>query len=115
MNRFSKRRESPFILRELAMPVAFFAAVMVLFFAGMRSVDSAAQQEQLESTRRAISRAAVHCYAVEGFYPPDLSYLEERYGLRVNHEKYMVDYRPFAANMMPDITVLARSDLQKDE
>ena len=50
------------------------------------------------------------CYASEGFYPPDVAYMQEHYGLRYNADLYTVRYVRFASNLMPDITVL---DFQK--
>lgn len=41
-----------------------------------------------------------------GGLPRDLSDLEERYGVSVDRERYFVDYRYVASNLMPDITVL---------
>lgn len=64
--------------------------------------------EQLDALRRSALRAAVHCYAVEGVYPQSLSELEARYGLTYNKDKYLVDYRAFASNLMPDITVVPK-------
>ncbi len=94
---------------------AFFALVFMLFLYGLGSVSRTAEAERVKSLRGAVSRAAVHCYAAEGFYPPTLSYLERAYGLQIDHEKYMIDYRCFASNLMPEITVLPRdmSPLEK--
>ncbi len=109
MNRFSNTRPEHPVVRQLAMPVAFFAAVFLLFFYGLRSADAATQNERLEGTRRAVLRAVVHCYAVEGVYPPGLEYLEENYGLSIDRETFVVDYRPIASNLMPDITVIPKN------
>ena len=62
-----------------------------------------ADQSRLEDTVR---RAAAACYAIEGIYPPDVAYLEEHYGIRIDWARYTVDYQVFASNLMPDITVL---------
>ena len=56
----------------------------------------------------AVRRAVVQCYAVEGAYPADLQYLEERYGLQINHRRYIVDYNILAPNVAPQITVLEK-------
>ncbi|MDY3617819.1 hypothetical protein [Agathobaculum sp.] len=53
-----------------------------------------------------VRRAAVYCYAVEGRYPPDLAYLTAQYGVRYDTHRFYVFYQPFAANLMPDITVV---------
>lgn len=106
MNRFAKTKKQYTLLRELALPMLVFAAVLLLFVGGLRSVTAATESEQLKSARQAVTRAAIQCYAVEGVYPPDLAYLEQNYGLRVDRQRYIVDYRCFASNIMPDITVL---------
>ncbi len=55
---------------------------------------------------RAVTRAAVQCYATEGRYPASIDYLVERYGLSVDRARYIVHYDRFAENLMPDIRVL---------
>ena len=65
-------------------------------------------QESLAMLEQNIRRATVQCYALEGFYPPSLSYLE-RYGVLVDQSRYFVDYRYVAANLLPSVTVLAVS------
>lgn len=106
MNRFSKTKNSHPILKEWALPVLLFSALLILFIGGLRSVSETTKSEQLKSIRQAVTRAAIQCYSIEGFYPPDLPYLEQNYGLRIDEQQYIVDYRCFASNIMPDITVL---------
>jgi len=62
--------------------------------------------ESLEVVRKSLDRAVVECYAVEGFYPPDLDYLKERYGISIDETIFYVDYFYLGSNLMPDITVL---------
>ena len=60
------------------------------------AVDSAQRKSDEESYKilsDAIIRSAVQCFAIEGFYPPDIEYLENNYGLLVDHNKYFVSYR----------------------
>ena len=56
----------------------------------------------------ALRRAAVACYAAEGIYPPDISYLEEHYGIQIDKDRFAVYYDVFASNLMPDITVIEK-------
>lgn len=82
----------------LAVLLCFFLAVSQL------STDHSAQdKQQLEA---ALTQAAVACYAAEGTYPPSASYLEEHYGVQVDHQRYIIKYEVIASNLMPDITVL---------
>ena len=62
-------------------------------------------RRQLEETLR---RAAVACYAAQGAYPPDLSYIEEHWGVQIDRSRYAVFYQVEGSNLMPDITVLER-------
>lgn len=68
--------------------------------------DKGLEDERLENLAQAVHKAAVSCYAVEGFYPADIEYLKENYGLMADEEKYTVIYDAFASNILPDITVL---------
>lgn len=83
-------------------------AVVTAVIIGASNVQKSSDEEQLSMLREAVTRAAVHCYAVQGAYPADISELEQNYGLVYDHDKYIVDYNCFASNIMPDITVLAK-------
>lgn len=62
------------------------------------------------AVKNAVIRSAVECYAVEGAYPDSLSYLEQNYGLTVNHRDYIVSYEAYAGNQLPDVQVLVRGE-----
>ena len=78
---------------------------MLLMLAQGTNSDS---EEHAASLRQAVYDRALQCYVIEGSYPESLSYLEQNYGLAVNHEDYLVVYTPFAENMPPDIRVIPR-------
>ena len=75
------------------------------FYYSVENVQNANEEEKFAVLADAIKRSAVQCYAIEGFYPPNINYLENNYGLVVDHDKYVVSYRIFASNIMPDIEV----------
>ncbi|MEG2173915.1 MAG: hypothetical protein RR135_00330 [Oscillospiraceae bacterium] len=106
MKRFSTVRHSSMggpVLTSL-----LFILMLGLLVRGLGSVSTSSDAEQLRTVEQSIVHAAVHCYAIEGVYPPGLSYLEKRYGLVIDHKKYLVDYRCFASNLMPDVTVIRK-------
>ena len=107
-NRFQKQKRSFAPLRELLLPAALFALVLGLFVPGLSSVSRAAREAERDSLENAIRRSAVHCYATEGADPESLQYLEEHYGVRVDTDKFLVDYQVFASNLMPSVTVIAK-------
>ena len=76
------------------------------------AVDNAQRKSNEESYNilsDAIIRSAVQCYAIEGFYPPDIGYLENNYGLLVDHNKYFVSYSVFASNIIPEVQVFLKN------
>jgi len=75
------------------------------FYYGVENVKKTNEEEKFEILSDAIKKSAVQCYAIEGFYPPNIKYLEDNYGLIVNHDNYVVSYNIFASNIMPDIEV----------
>lgn len=83
-------------------------AMIVAVVVGTSQVAASSSEQQLSLLRDSVVRAAVHCYAVKGAYPADIAQLEDEFGLVYDHDKYIVDYRCFAANMMPEITVLEK-------
>ncbi|MDO5601408.1 MAG: hypothetical protein Q4G07_01435 [Oscillospiraceae bacterium] len=88
------------------MPILVFLLIFGLFYYGVSSLGDAASQQELSGAEQSIRRSAVHCYATEGFYPADLAYLEQHYGLVLNHEKYIILYEAMGDNVMPFIRVL---------
>ena len=82
-----------------------FVLVLAVLFVGTTNLSSAAGEEGVAATYKAIERAAVLCYATEGFYPPSLSYIEEKYGVQIDEKRYTIRYEVFASNVMPVIQV----------
>ena len=102
MSRFSIRR--PVFLW-----VIFLCGALLFFSLLANQLGRRTALEGLSLAEESIRRAAVQCYALEGAYPADLSYLVDRYGVSVDPERYFVDYQYTASNLMPDITVLPLS------
>lgn len=98
-------------LRGIAPTAFFFVLVVAFFFWAVTGMTASVESEQLKAAQQAIRRTAVHCYAVEGQYPPSLEYMEEHYGLRVDRARFVVHYQPVAANLMPNIDVFPMSEL----
>lgn len=103
-----KKRALPFF----ALPLIILAFVLALLVPGFYSVAGRTDGRQAQVLEDALRRASIQCYAIEGRYPPSVQYLEDHYGIVVDHERYAVFYDGFASNLMPDITVI---DLKEDD
>lgn len=89
--------------------LAVVAASLMCFVSGMYNLAQSRGEEDRLQLETAVRKAVVACYAAEGFYPPNLDYLQQRYGVQINEKKYAVIYDVFGTNLMPDITVLERA------
>ena len=89
--------------------MALFVLVLAVLLAGTLGLSTGADERGADATREAIERAAVLCYATEGFYPPGLTYIEDHYDVQINRDKYVVWYDIFAYNVRPSIRVEVRA------
>ena len=83
--------------------------MLALFVLGLDNISGITSRQEAEGLENSIRQSAVHCYALEGFYPDSLSYLEEHYGLTYDKDKYIVSYEIIGSNLMPDVSVIAKS------
>ncbi len=103
----NKNKQSLFsMLKGHLLSIIFFVAIFVMFLWGLGSAEINSKSEEKRILEESVRRAVVSCYALEGSYPQDISYLEENYGLRIDESKYAVKYNVFASNIMPDIVVI---------
>ena len=98
------------IIKILAILVVLVLAVLLV-----NRIDTAHETAETDIVRDAVKNAAITCYAVEGAYPDDVSYLRENYRLAYDTDRYLVTYDAFASNMIPDIYVTERSNSRGGE
>lgn len=94
------------VMANLHLSTLAFLLLLALFLIGITSVNKTTIEKQQESLQTALERDVLHCYAVEGFYPPSLDYIKEHYGLSYDEDTFYVDYKPIGSNIMPDMTIL---------
>lgn len=109
MNRFEDISLKKRIFQSVNFSIVFFLAIIIVFIIGVsRFADSSVNDDRRILTE-AVGRDIIHCYAVEGMYPPSLQYMEDNYGLTYDHSKYIVDYEIFGSNIMPTVRIIERS------
>ncbi len=79
--------------------------IVGILFYGVLNSQKEYNQNELERIESNIRKAAITCYSIEGFYPSDLDYLEENYGLVINDQEINVFYQVVGSNIFPDIMV----------
>ena len=105
MNRFQKARPTT-AWAGRALSVLFFLGVILLLILGLDNISGMTARQEAEGLENSIRRSAVHCYALEGFYPDSLDYLRQHYGLIYDEDKYLVSYEIIGSNLMPDVSVI---------
>ena len=91
--------------------ILIFVALIVAFVLLINNITGKGDGRELDIVRDAVRNAALTCYAVEGMYPDDLTYLREHYNLSYNEDRYIVYYHPLASNLMPSIKVVERGNM----
>lgn len=94
------------------LPLLLSLALLLYFVKGSSGISSSVDAKQLDQLSRTIRRYTVQCYALEGRYPQSLEYLEQRYGLTLDRERYVFHYRNLGANMLPEIAVFELGPVQ---
>ncbi|MCL1918341.1 MAG: hypothetical protein FWG14_08515 [Peptococcaceae bacterium] len=106
---YRKKRGKRFLLwRSMVVSLCILALGALSLFVFTRQVSDSVEQESERIAREAIIHALIACYAAEGSYPSSLSYLEERYGVIIDHGKYVISYGVFAPNVVPEVTIKRR-------
>ncbi len=76
-------------------------------FLYLGNIEKVSEEEEIKNAEDAIQKAAITCYAIEGSYAP-IEYLEENYGLVLNHDKYYYHYEMIGSNVLPIIMVMRK-------
>ena len=108
MNRFTQQDLKTRILGSINYSLVIFGAIIIFFILAITRFSDNRAANQKEILTDALNRDIVHCYSIEGMYPPSLEYIEEHYGLSYDHERFLIDYESIASNLMPNDTVIER-------
>lgn len=77
------------------------AIICVSIFNSQKAYD----ENQLGSIEKNIRKAVITCYSIEGYYPSDINYLKDNYGLVIDESSVNVFYQAVGSNIFPDIMV----------
>ena len=95
------------------LPLVIAAVLLFIVTTAVGNLSGGSRAEEKEHLEEALRRAALSCYASEGYFPPDLDYIIENYSVQVDREHFHVFYDVFAENMMPSIDVVVRNEQRK--
>lgn len=104
---FDKKKKYTALRSCLSPLLLIMVLTMFTYFSDFFLQANRTQEKEL--LENALTRSITYCYALEGTYPLDLSYLIEHYGLSYNEEHFFVDYQYTGGNLRPDVTIIERN------
>lgn len=107
MNRFHAKKFEWKNKRAL-LQVALFLAVFGVVIWGIRDVSRGSSEQEITNLEQAVHKDMVLCYALEGFYPSSVEYMEEHYGLTYDKNRFVIDYEITGSNLMPDVMIVEK-------
>ncbi|WMJ22322.1 hypothetical protein RBG61_10015 [Paludicola sp. MB14-C6] len=96
--------------KPLLISIAALLVIVAYCIFTFANVSKSTTQEKMNITQQAIERAVVNCYALEGFYPSNIEYLENNYGVLIDHKKYVILYETVGSNVRPYVEVVQRGN-----
>lgn len=96
------------LLKKNIFTIVLFTAFMIFLILSTRNIENTNSKESIKALENALNKAIVECYAIEGYYPPDIEYLEKNYGISIDNKKYIIHYEIFASNIYPDVTIIIK-------
>lgn len=106
MNRFNKISLANRIRESVNIPLVVCIVVLILFVIAVQGISDSSHFDERAALENAIEKDIIHCYALEGFYPPSVAYMEENYGLTFNHDRFIINYERMGSNVMPTYIII---------
>lgn len=103
MNRLKKQKKHMAV--SVFLPLISFIFIFSILVFGVITVGKTGNRAEINALRTAVNRYVLHNYASEGYYPPDIRYIQEKYGLKYDESKYVVEYKLTDRMIMPEVTV----------
>jgi hypothetical protein len=103
MHLYKNNRISPY--RGIFITIIIFVVFYYILGSNFLNASSDIENNNVVILKDAIDKAVSTCYAIEGTYPEDITYLEKHYGIVVDREKFIVEYSVIGANIKPSVFV----------
>lgn len=101
-----KKNRIVFSVLRNGLRLLLLAALLALFLFGIRKTSDASLSRQQGNLENAIRSSAVHSYALHGRYPASLDEILTDYHITFDSSRFIVEYIPAMANLMPEIAVI---------
>ena len=90
-------------------PILLLLSVILIFALSATQLTADNRAHEREIVSNALERSITQCYALEGSYPPNLSYLCDHYGFTYNKKHFFFFFQYIGSNLRPDVTIIEQS------
>jgi hypothetical protein len=84
--------------------------MLLITLTSVGNLSGSSKAEERQHLEDALRRAALSCYASQGYYPPALDYITSRYGIQIDRDNFAVFYEVFAGKLRPQIDVVVKHE-----
>lgn len=106
MKLFQSRKERVISFIRGCLPALLLLLVVLAFVLAIQEASDTSLSSQQSTLERALSAGAIRTYALTGCYPESLDELLDTYHITYDRKKYIVEYIPQGANLIPSIFVI---------
>ena len=106
--KLKKENKSASVLKTFCIALGVLVLVFTVTITAISSVQSSRKAENAEIIETGVRRAAMECYANEGFFPESIDYLIENYHLYTDTDHCIIHYIAISSNIMPERKVIAK-------
>jgi len=90
--------------------ILFIFILLALGFPMASKLKSIQDEQNRLLSETALERSLSLCYAQEGFYPAQWTYLRDHYGLTIDTTQFYVYYKTIGSNIRPDVEIYLLGD-----
>ena len=108
-----KGKRTRYMWKTIVLPFCMLGIMIGILLLAVFKFEQVNTEQNLLLTEQAIRKATIQCYANEGSYPAELSYLEENYNVDIDYTRFNIKYDCKAANIMPNIQVFDRQSVSE--
>ncbi|SFG42608.1 hypothetical protein SAMN04487761_11824 [Lachnospiraceae bacterium C7] len=94
-------------------PLILFIGLLFYFCIFSNSLTSKNINEEQDILTQSLDKGITTCYVVEGFYPPNIEYLEKNYALKYDKDVFVINYTVIADNLRPTYVILKKDNTNK--
>jgi len=104
-----RQNRPKYIWKTIVLPGLIFTCMLAVFVIAVYKLNDISLEQDRELTYAALKKATIQCFADEGRYPANVDYLEEKYNLYIDYDRFYVTYDCAAANVCPNIVVTRKN------